>query len=246
LNDAETRYATLELEALAIYWAIKKCELYLSGLPHFLVITDHKPLIPLFNQFALGGIENPRVQDYRTKLLNYTFSVEWRKGKEHAITDALSRAPDEDPEDTHVADEFHIRAVITESVQQISKDLLLSELREHAQMDSEYLGLIEAVVNDFSDHSKLSPYARHFLKFKDELSFQDGLVIRGCRIVIPPIAKKYVLKRLHSSHQGIEKTKRRARQSVYWPGHTNDITNLVKSCSLCQYHLPSGVSSATR
>lgn len=81
LSDTETRYVTLELEALAIFWAIKKCDIFLAGLPHFLVITDHKPLIPLFNQFALGAIENPRVQNYRIKLLNYTFTVERAKEK---------------------------------------------------------------------------------------------------------------------------------------------------------------------
>ncbi|QQP41372.1 Uncharacterized protein FKW44_015720, partial [Caligus rogercresseyi] len=37
-------------------------------------------------------------------------------------------------------------------------------------------------------------------------------------------------------HQGIEKTKRRARQTVYWPGYTNDIKTTVEACSSCQYY----------
>lgn len=35
LKDAETRYAVLELEPLAIFWAIRKCQMYLRGLPFF-------------------------------------------------------------------------------------------------------------------------------------------------------------------------------------------------------------------
>jgi hypothetical protein len=32
--------------------------------------------------------------------------------------------------------------------------------------------------------------------------------------------------------------KRRARQTVFWPGISNDITTLVESCHNCQERLP--------
>ena len=44
LSDAETRYAVIELEMLAVSWAIIKCQLFLAGLQHFNVITDHNLL----------------------------------------------------------------------------------------------------------------------------------------------------------------------------------------------------------
>ena len=34
LRDVETRYAMVELEALAIHYGIKQCHMYLSGLQH--------------------------------------------------------------------------------------------------------------------------------------------------------------------------------------------------------------------
>ena len=43
LIPAEKNYATIELEALAIAWAILKCSFFLKGIPHFSVITDHRP-----------------------------------------------------------------------------------------------------------------------------------------------------------------------------------------------------------
>ena len=43
LSDAETRYAVIELECLAVTWAVRKCSLYLSGCS-FEVVTDHRPL----------------------------------------------------------------------------------------------------------------------------------------------------------------------------------------------------------
>ena len=67
----------------------------------------------------------------------------------------------------------------------------------------------------------------------------EGLVLYGSRIVVPKNCRREVLERLHDSHQGIERTKRRARQSVYWPGINSDITNMVQACEACQERLPS-------
>ena len=46
LTETESRYAVTDLELLAIYFAVKKCEYYLVG-NKFFVYTDHKPLIHL-------------------------------------------------------------------------------------------------------------------------------------------------------------------------------------------------------
>ena len=45
LSDAVSQYAVIELEMLAVSWAISKCRLFLAGLPQFIVITDHHPLV---------------------------------------------------------------------------------------------------------------------------------------------------------------------------------------------------------
>ena len=90
-SPPETRYATNELEALAIYYAIKDCHFYLYG-SKFTVVTDHKPLLGTFKK-DLFDIENVRLQRIREKLTNYAFEVIWSPGKCHQIADALSRAP---------------------------------------------------------------------------------------------------------------------------------------------------------
>ena len=45
LSPAETRYAMIELELLAICWAANKCRMFIEGLPRaqFEVWTDHQP-----------------------------------------------------------------------------------------------------------------------------------------------------------------------------------------------------------
>ena len=75
LSDAESRYAVIELEMLAVCWAILKCKLFLSGLQHFKVLTDHHPLIPILNNHCLDEVENLRLQRLKTKVMAYNFTL---------------------------------------------------------------------------------------------------------------------------------------------------------------------------
>ncbi len=42
-----------------------------------------------------------------------------------------------------------------------------------------------------------------------------------------------MLKQIHSSHLGIEKCKRRARDVLFWPGMGAQIEDIVTSCMIC-------------
>ena len=50
------------------------------------------------------------------------------------------------------------------------------------------------------------------------LTVEDGIILCGEAIVIPPEERKKVLEQLHQGHLGISKYQRRAEQCVYWPG----------------------------
>ena len=97
LTDTEYRNAIIELEMLAVVWATSKCHLFLAGLQHFQVITDHNPLIPILKHHRLDKIENPRLQRLKIKLMAYNFATEWVKGTKNDAPDALSRNPVTDP-----------------------------------------------------------------------------------------------------------------------------------------------------
>ena len=69
LTGCESRYSTIELELLAVVWASAKCRMYLLGLQHFSVVTDHRPLIPILNTYTLDAVENARLQRMKEKVL---------------------------------------------------------------------------------------------------------------------------------------------------------------------------------
>ena len=93
LSSAESRYAVIELELLAVAWAVSKCRMFLTGLQHFKVFTDHSPLIPILNNHRLDEIENPRLQRLHAKLMAYNFTAIWCKGATNKAPDSLSHNP---------------------------------------------------------------------------------------------------------------------------------------------------------
>ena len=76
LTPTQQRYSTIEIECMAIQWAIRKCDYFLRGLPEFRVLTDHRPLLGIFNK-DLHMLDNARLMRMREKITNYNFKVTW-------------------------------------------------------------------------------------------------------------------------------------------------------------------------
>jgi hypothetical protein len=62
ISETEARYSMVELELLAVVWAVKKCRLYLAGLPNFTLVVDHQPLRSILDKKTLDQVETPRIQ----------------------------------------------------------------------------------------------------------------------------------------------------------------------------------------
>ena len=63
---------------------------------------------------------------------------------------------------------------------------------------------------------------------------ENGLVTKGDRLVIPSTLRSKVLEQIHEGHLGIEKCMLKVRDSVFWPGISNDIRETVEKCGICQ------------
>ena len=73
ITGTESRYAMIELECLAVVWAIIKCHVYLAG-SRFELLVDHRPLVPIFNSYSLDQVENTLLQRLLLKLRLYQFA----------------------------------------------------------------------------------------------------------------------------------------------------------------------------
>ena len=78
-----------------------------------------------------------------------------------------------------------------------------------------------------------------FWIFWEELTIEDGLILKGTRIVVPRMKQVEILKLIHEGHQGLTKCMLRAKEPVYWPGLNNQLEKLVLNCQLCIKYLQS-------
>ena len=75
---------------------------------------------------------------------------------------------------------------------------------------------------------------RPYWPFREDISYIDGLLMAGSRIIIPESSRDYVLRQIHEGHQGEVKCLLRAKSAVYWPGIYKQIEQLVKACGTCR------------
>ena len=90
LTDAETRYANIERELLAIVFACQRFSTYLLG-RSFIAGSDHKPL----EMIAMKNLANapPRLQRMLLQLQRYDVTIKYRPGQQMQLANALSRCP---------------------------------------------------------------------------------------------------------------------------------------------------------
>lgn len=81
--------------------------------------------------------------------------------------------------------------------------------------------------------NKIPPALCPYYQYRTEFSVVDDVLMKGCRIVIPPPLQKEVIDFIHIGHQGIVKCRRRAQISVWWLGLSSQLDVLVKNCPNC-------------
>ena len=80
----------MEIELLAIVFAVKKFKYYCYGNDLVTVETDHKPLLRLMTKEISSLF--PILASIRLDLLSYSLRLVHRPGKEMKLADTLSRA----------------------------------------------------------------------------------------------------------------------------------------------------------
>ncbi|XP_063052002.1 uncharacterized protein K02A2.6-like [Engraulis encrasicolus] len=228
LSAAEKNYSQLDKEGLGVVFGVKKFHKYLYG-RQFAIVTDHKPLISLFSEMrAIPQMTSPRIQRWAVTLAAYEYTIIYKAGREHTNADAFSRLPldrrrESTPEEEERVLLFEDIGVPLVNAQQIKKwtdkDPVLARVREYILRGWPKVNSPEFI-----------PYVRR----QDELSTQEGCILWGGRVVIPPPGHKSLLKQLHQAHPGMTRMKGLARSYLWWPNIDAEMEALVKNCLICQ------------
>ena len=67
--------------------------------------------------------------------------------------------------------------------------------------------------------------------FHEEMTIEDGPLLKGTHIIIPQALHKEMIQLLHTGHLRLEKCLNRAKQSMYWPGLYDELKDLITNCT---------------
>lgn len=228
LTSAEANYSQLDKEGLAVIFGIQRFHKYLYG-RRFVICTDHKPLLSLFNEMkAVPQMASPRIQRWAVTLRAYEYEMVYKPGKHHSNADALSRLPLPQQAVKRGQEE---RVLMMENVTLVSA-AAMSRWTGRDPVLSRVAQLVQHGWPPQDWDPAFQPYAVR----KTELSVQDGCVLWGSRIVVPPPGRDALIQQLHHGHIGITRMKALARSYFWWPKLDADIEAVVKRCVVCQEH----------
>lgn len=195
LKGRSLHLSTYEKEFLALVTAVKRWRPCLVGKP-FIIKTDQQSLKFLLVQ----RIDTPAQQKWITKLLGYSFLVEYKKGQENKAADALSRRVFDHPSSLSFIERAHSSSSSSLSLAAPQVDAhfylisflcltWLDILKDSYQIDSEFQHLLSALASD-------APPA-HF-------SLQNGLLLYRNKVFLNSASplKPLVLQHAHNCPLG--------------------------------------------
>ena len=169
------------------------------------------------------------------RLAHYDLNIEFLRGKENVIADALSRVC--------LLQSTHPRTIVSNidviPVHHITRSAPVSktrlqELRLATLSDPTLTSLTKTVHDGWPQSRKDCPeQLLDFWSFRQEISQEDGLLYKSHRLLVPYSERLETLKVLHLGHYAVDKMQLRALETVYWPGINKDILRCYQSCKTC-------------
>ena len=239
-RDAESRYAPIEGEALALLFGLQSCRMFVLGCKNLVVAVDHKPLIPIFNNRELDKISNPRILKIRERTLPYRFTVISIPGKKNCGPDAVSRIPVPPPTTTQ-----YIQSVMEDIEPALiastnSSTIHTARIKKSSRVDTQYAMLFDLITSGFpKDRDEIPQEVLEFWPMRNDLYTIDGVIYSAGRPLIPLLMRSSLLEDLHIGHQGVNAMKANARQRFFWPRMNKHIQQVRDNCRQCNEIAPS-------
>lgn len=196
--------STYEKEALATVEALKKWRHYFLG-AKLIIKTDQQSLRFITDQRLTEGIQHKLMM----KLLEFDFTIQYKKGTLNKVADALSRK---------VYQLMSVSAAIP---------IWAQDLYDSYQTDPQYKPILEQLLlnktNNFPDYT----YHAGVIRFKGKIVVGHNEELR-----------KKLLTALHDSpiggHSGMSATYQRVKTILYWPGLKKFVETYIAQCPICQ------------
>uniref|UniRef100_A0A673ZPX2 ribonuclease H n=1 Tax=Salmo trutta TaxID=8032 RepID=A0A673ZPX2_SALTR len=185
LSKAESNYAQLEREALAIVFGVKKFNQFLFG-RRFTLLTDHRPLTSIFGPHtSIPSLAASRMQRWALLLSAHQYDIKYRRSEQHCNADGLSRLP------LPVAHTEHSQAEIFYFKEVTNAPVTSVQVKKFTHTDPVMSEVVDIVTR--GKEGEMSDSLQPYLVRRNELTVQFGCLLWGFRVIIPPPLRRQVL-----------------------------------------------------
>ena len=194
-TETESRYSNIEREIVGIVFGLERFHQYVYG-RHLEVHTDNKPLESIYTKHLFAA--PPRMARMLLRIQQYDVSIKYFPGNDIKLADALPRV--------NPCNSGPIRGLDL-SVREVHMHLNASptrivEIRMETSKDSTLHALCEIISLGCPENIAHCPtHVMPFWNFRDELSVEDGLIVKGQRIILPMSLHAAALEQIHYAHQ---------------------------------------------
>ena len=162
-------------------------------------------------------------------LQNYDYTIVYKPGKEMVLADHLSQFP---TRKEYMPIELH-QNIWNKHFEPDRLNIVRGAL----ERDPIHSTVYRLTLNGWSDRIHEVPrIACHFWGIWDDLTVENGILMKGDRVYIPPELYERILSDLHGNHRGIEKMRHLPQTTVCWCRIDADIANYVNGCQTCTQH----------
>lgn len=223
LNKTEQKYSTIEKEAAALIFGIKRFKYYLQDEP-FTIVSDHRPLqwLQTFKD------ETGRLGRWAIMLGNLKYTVQYRPGRVNENADCLSRIP--------IASVQIQPETVDDIIREQHTDPLCQDIRSY--MEDRIL---------WDENHRIMPI---WAKEIDLFFIENNILCRlqapisekrrpfpQKQVVVPLTLRKALVGEYHDSplsgHLAYRRTCQKLRDKYYWPSMLDDVKTYCEKCEVC-------------
>ena len=154
--------------------------------------------------------------------------ITFKLSKAHSNADALSRLPLPDkPEEVPIPAEL---ILLIEWL--LDAPVKAHEICKWTRKDPQLSQDVQFILYGWPE--TVDPQLQSYWSRRLELSVEDGCILWGSQVTIPPPGQKRMLAELHEGHPGMARMKSSAQMHMWWPGMEQEIETTVHNCHECQ------------